>query len=174
MSANFEDLSFTQSFEVGCKVKEGFFKFDISQWIKHNGWELKMDMPLQNYTGIIMDFEAGKYGDEKVIVSEREINLGNVILPLEKIDAFNPDEMSDGQKEVVLRKKVSWDLKPRVLAVGSEKINQKKKNNSEDAYPCVYKEPSGSKVVVIDKIELLSAAKKLKASQKCEAIVYAR
>ena len=96
MTANFEDVSFNKSFEVGCLLIRqddiNVLEKVLRDWIEKEGWLFYLDVKLKELTGFFIDLEKSNYYDKKKIVGSVSFDCGIHSPSLELIHDFVPKE----------------------------------------------------------------------------------
>ena len=202
MTANFEDVSFNESFEVGATITEkkiiNAYSDMLNNWIENSGWLLHLNAKLGNLRGEIIQLTNSKYDDKKEIVKFIAFECGTYSPSLEFIHDFEPKEEIKKYELTLSETKIygtilyTWENEPPHLEYGSTEIRKKREkgstinpnelrgsmlriiqqSNTESYNPKIFRESSGRMVVAIQNDSELEKAIELKKKMKCEAIVY--
>ena len=200
MTANFEDLSFKKSFEVGSLLKRkedvDVFLQVLNDWIDKAGWVFCLHAKLIDLNGFFINIDASNFYEQKEIVEFTQFECGSYLPSLDLIENFEPNEEIK-KKELTLSEKCmyckvvyNWQCESPHLEYGSVEIRKKrecpvvddelhgsvyppKKRIVEESYnPKIFREPSGRRVIAIRDDSELKNAIELKKKMRCEAIVY--
>lgn len=202
MTANFEDVSFYKSFEVGALITEkkiiSEYSDMLNNWIENSGWQLYLNTKLGNLKGEVIPLKDSKYDEKKEIVNFIAFDCGKHSTSLELIDIFEPKEIIKKHELTLSNEKIyativySWECEPPHLEYGSIEKRKKREKGSpinpnelrgpllkrmqqadtESYNPKIFTEPSGRMVVAIQDDSELEKAIELKKKMKCKAIVY--
>ena len=202
MTANFEDVSFNKSFEVGAIIKEKMiineYSDILNNWIENSGWQLHLNTKLGNLKGEVISLKDSKYEEKKEIVNFIAFDCGKHFPSLELFQVFEPQEEIKKYELTLSKEKIygtilySWECVPPHLEYGSVEIRKKREKgspinpnelrggllkkvlqaNTESYNPKIFRESSGRTVVAIRDDSELEKAIELKKKMKCEAIVY--
>lgn len=202
MTANFEDVSFYKSFEVGALITEkkiiSAYSDMLNNWIENSGWQLYLNTKLGNLKGEVIPLKDSKYDEKKEIVNFIAFDCGKHSTSLELIDIFEPKEIIKKHELTLSNEKIyativySWECEPPHLEYGSIEKRKKREKGSpinpnelrgpllkrmqqadtESYNPKIFTEPSGRMVVAIQDDSELEKAIELKKKMKCKAIVY--
>lgn len=202
MTANFEDVSFYKSFEVGALITEkkiiSAYSDMLNNWIENSGWQLYLNTKLGNLKGEVIPLKDSKYDEKKEIVNFIAFDCGKHSTSLELIDIFEPKEIIKKHELTLSNEKIyativySWECEPPHLEYGSIEKRKKREKGSpinpnelrgpllkrmqqadtESYNPKIFTEPSGRMVVAIQDDYELEKAIELKKKMKCKAIVY--
>ena len=202
MTANFEDVSFNKSFEVGAIIKEKMiineYSNILNNWIENSGWQLYLNTKLGNLKGEVISLKDSNFDKKKEVVNSVKFDCGIHSPSLELIHNFEPKEEIKKHELTLTEEKIygtilySWECTPPYLQDGSIEIRKKRKKGSpispnellgsvlsriqqastESYNPKIFTEPCGRKVVAIQNDSELEKAIELKKKMKCEAIVY--
>lgn len=202
MTANFEDVSFYKSFEVGALITEkkiiSAYSDMLNNWIENSGWQLYLNTKLGNLKGEVIPLKDSKYDEKKEIVNFIAFDCGKHSTSLELIDIFEPKEIIKKHELTLSNEKIyativySWECEVPHLEYGSVEKRKKREKGSpinpnelrgpllkrmqqadtESYNPKIFTEPSGRMVVAIQDDSELEKAIELKKKMKCEAIVY--
>ena len=202
MTANFEDVSFHKSFEVGAIITEktiiNAYSDMLNNWIENSGWQLQLNTKLGNLNGEVIQLKDSNFDKKKEIVNSITFDCGIHSPSLELIGNFEPKEEIKKHELTLSDEKIyativySWECELPRLEYGSMEIRKKRDKGSpinpnelqgslfkrmqlastESYNPKIFTEPSGRKVVAIQDDSELEKAIELKKKMKCEAIVY--
>lgn len=202
MTANFEDVSFYKSFEVGALITEkkiiSAYSDMLNNWIENSGWQLQLNTKLGNLNGEVIQLKDSNFDKKKEIVNSITFDCGIHSPSLELIGNFEPKEEIKKHELTLSDEKIyativySWECEPPRLEYGSMEIRKKRDKGSpinpnelqgslfkrmqlastESYNPKIFMEPSRRKVVAIQDDSELEKAIELKKKMKCEAIVY--
>lgn len=193
MTANFEDLSFNKSFEVGAYItsKKGVDDIlsNLRDWIEKSGWQLYLNASLKDLKGYFIELNISNCDEKykKEIVPFKLFNCGVHSPSIELIQNFEPKEkikeieLSLSDKYICCEIDYTWGIDPPCLASGSYEIWKTAGKKSlanvflapkESYHPKLFIEPSRRRVVAIRDDSELNDAIELKKKMKCEAIVY--
>ena len=202
MTANFEDVSFHKSFEVGAIITEktiiNAYSDMLNNWIENSGWMLRLNVELGKLKGSFIQLKESCFDKKKEVVYSVKFDCGIHSPSLELIHNFEPKEEIKKHELTLSEEKIygtilyTWECTPPYLQDGSIEIRKKRKKGStinpsellgsvlsriqqatsESYNPKIFTEPSGRKVVAIQDDSELGKAIELKKKMKCEAIVY--
>ncbi|MBO4830246.1 MAG: phosphatidylserine/phosphatidylglycerophosphate/cardiolipin synthase family protein [Fibrobacter sp.] len=202
MTANFEDVSFYKSFEVGALITEkkiiSAYSDMLNNWIENSGWRLYLNTKLGNLKGEVIPLKDSKYDEKKEIVNFIAFECGKHSPSLELLQIFEPQkeiknyELMLSEEKIYCSIQYTWECEPPHLEYGSIEKRKKREKGSpinpnelrgsllkrmqqadtESYNPKIFTEPSGRMVVAIQDDSELEKAIELKKKMKCEAIVY--
>ena len=202
MTANFEDVSFYKSFEVGALITEkkiiSAYSDMLNNWIENSGWRLYLNTKLGNLKGEVIPLKDSKYDEKKEIVNFIAFECGKHSPSLELLQIFEPQkeiknyELMLSEEKIYCSIQYTWECEPHHLEYGSIEKRKKREKGSpinpnelrgsllkrmqqadtESYNPKIFTEPSGRMVVAIQDDSELEKAIELKKKMKCEAIVY--
>lgn len=144
MTANFEDISFNQSFEVGCLLTRQTdidnFLTVLNNWIETTGWSLCLNTKLMNLKGFFIKLDDSNFFEQKKIIDTIQFDCGRHSPSLELIKDFEPKEEIEKHKQTLSDKclyceiNYTWKIEPPYLQIGSNELRRpRRKGESIDS-----------------------------------------
>lgn len=137
MTANFEDVSFSKSFEVGAIITEkriiNAYSNMLNNWIENSGWMLRLNVELGKLKGSFIQLKDSSYDKKKEIVGSVTFECGTYSPSLELIHDFEPKEEIKKHELTLSEEKIystivySWEISPLYLSSGRFEVLKQKK-----------------------------------------------